>query len=168
MTQENPFIKIRTFSDIEEIFSEMERDEDLANTKVLPGQDKITWDSYVFRAVEGEQSKALAIWGHIWSLEENLERERKAGATEEELEYTKAKLLELHDRGYRYGEWWSVVCHDRPDIGDAHISTLWPISRRDFEYARRMHWEIWSSFLTKTKAEVAMAKQQKIEQEEAE
>lgn len=149
---------VGSFEDLDELFEEMAQDEEAANARVLPRQREIDWGSYVFRAVENGAGQALAIWGHVWTLEEFLEREKKAGAEPDELGYVEFRAKELHARGYRYGEYYSIVA-ERPDIGSAHIASLWPISRRDFEYARRLRWEIWPDFLERMKVEVRTDKQ---------
>ena len=140
--------RVRSFNSLEEMLAAMDADEEEANARPLMApQREVTWGSYVFKVEQIADNEALAIWGHVWSLEEYQERETKAGAEPEELRYSTERLVDAHERGYRYGEYWSVVCSDRPDFGSAHVSTLWPITRRDFEYTRRNGWrlghEIW-------------------------
>jgi hypothetical protein len=140
--------RVTAYSSLEEMLTAMGQAEDEANAKrLLAPQREVTWGSYTFKAEMVGEQEALAVWGHVWSLEEYQEKERKAGAEEDELRYSTERLVDAHERGYRYGDWWSVVCSDRPDLGSSHVSVLWPITRRDFEYARRNGWrmghEIW-------------------------
>jgi hypothetical protein len=140
---------------LEEILAYMAEAEEEANARpLLPSQREIDWGSYVFSVEEVGEGEALAIFGHVWSFDEWQEKEKRAGATQEELDYSSERIVDAHERGYRYGEYWSVATFGRPDIGSKHISVLWPISRRDFEYARRIDWRLNEEFFRRVQEQV--------------
>jgi hypothetical protein len=147
---------IFTGKNLEEIFEQMDQAEAEANERVLPAQRAIDWNERVFRAVSDGEGGAIAIWGKVWSQEEWQRREADAGATEAELRSSLQVLLSSHDRGYRFGEYWSVVTPEG-EIGSAHISSLWPITVDDFEVAKRNEWQIWPEFLARIQGEVHQA-----------
>jgi hypothetical protein len=64
-----------------------------------------------------------------------------------------------YTRGYRFGRWYSVVEPDG-EVGSAHISACWPISRRDFEYARRNGWRLGHQIRERLHAEMQRAKEE--------
>lgn len=147
-------IHITGFGSLEEMLEHMQAAEAEANAAYLaPQQRAIDWGAYVFRAVPDGENGALAIWGHVWTLTEWRERETKAGATEDELVYSTERLVDAHGRGYRYGEYYSEICPEG-DHGSAHISTLWPITRRDYEYARRIGWRMGTEIWARLRAEI--------------
>jgi hypothetical protein len=148
---------IMGFDTLDEMLAFIAKAEDAVQAQpITPQQQSIDWGAYVFRAVADGPDHALAIWGHVWSLTEWREKEIAAGATQEELEYSTERLVDAHERGYRYGEYYSEP-YPKGDIGSAHISTLWPISRRDFEYARRIGWRMGNEIWERLRAEVGAA-----------
>lgn len=108
-------------------------------------QRGITWGGYALRLQpyeEAGETKVLAIFGYIYTVEEIEKQEIAAGSDVEggELRYMMERLYELYDEGYRYGNWYSTICVEG-DIGDAHLSTLWPITEADYHHALNNRWE---------------------------
>lgn len=132
---------IFSFDNMEEFFAQQAANEAQANTNVVPPQREITWGSYVVRLVPD-----LVIWGSIPEWDDLVAKERSYYADpfdegeEEEFTYTIEGLKDRLERGYVFGTWSSVI--EPGELGDAHISTLWPIQRRDYEYARRLGWRM--------------------------
>lgn len=145
-----PGINIVGFDSMEEMLAYQAEQEAIANAQVLPKQLEITWGDYVFRVIDG-----LAIWGEIFT------RETFLGPNEddEELIAEWEDLQDAYDRGYRYGQWYSVV-EPKGEYGSAHLVNLWKITERDFERARLVNWEVWSEFASRISEEILQAHNQ--------
>lgn len=151
------------FKSFEAMQAWMGRQEDEANANVVSAQREITWGDYVIRLVP-----TLVIWGRIYGKQEIYDIERKYYADpfeegeQEEFEYTINVLEDSHARGYRYGWWSSEIESGEP--GDAHISTLWKISKSDYEIAQRNGWKLWPELALRLKADFTAAKRERDEQ----
>lgn len=113
------------FGSIEEAFAKMEDAERAANLVLHPRQQSINFGDYVIREAHG-----FIIWGYILEKEQRDEGE-DAGTVDQ--------LDRLFVRGYRYGRWHSSVLPEG-EFGDAHISTMWPIMKEDFDKAGKYGW----------------------------
>jgi hypothetical protein len=134
--------KIIGFSTYEEMqaYIDQQADELAESMKHLaPEQLNIALGTHVLRLVGEENETSLAIFGYIFTVEELVTNELNAGATSDELLYMLDKSQDLFEQGYRYGNWISRICPEG-EVGDAHISTLWPISEADYEHARNNRW----------------------------
>lgn len=125
------------FNDIDEALAWIQKNEELANRKVHPIQQKVVRGTYALRLYAEE----LTIYGYVLSEEEVRQGEVDAGADEDELNFTMEHLEGSYQRGYRFGKWHSVACHDG-ELGDAHVSTLMPITKEDFELAKLSDWNV--------------------------
>jgi hypothetical protein len=144
-----------SFTSFEEAMEHMAEQEAAANESVSPAQRAITWGDYVIRLVPD-----LVIWGAIpeWDDLVAMERGYYADPFKEdeqaEFEYTIAGLRDRLERGYVFGSFTSAD-FPQPELGDAHISTLWKISKEDYEIARRNDWHLWPELALRLKAEFA-------------
>jgi hypothetical protein len=102
-------------------------------------QEGISYGSYALRLVP-TGDKPLVIFGRVAPLKEFAVSELEHGADLDELVFTLTRLRDLHERGYRYGTWYSTVCPDG-EVGDAHVTTLWPITEADYQHALNNRWE---------------------------
>lgn len=145
---ESPFVV--TYDSFEEMLEDQRRKEEAANAAVLPIQaEKVVWDSY---AAAYHVATGTWIYGRIWSREEL--REKNTVPLEEAQEYgyesveafldaEDERWQEIYGRGYRTGTWFSTmdpICAGPGEIGDHHISGLWPISKEIFEEAKAAGW----------------------------
>lgn len=128
----------KEFDSVEDAFEWMRKQEEEANKRLHPAQKRIVRGSYVMRPAP---EVPCMIFGYIFTLEEIEEGERQCGADEEELAYTLRTLSESFNRGYRHGRWYSFVEPDG-ELGDAHISNLWPISEEVFNRAKESGWKL--------------------------
>jgi len=151
------------FDSVEEMNEYMAKQEQDAVERTLPRQWEIGWGSYVIRLVED-----LVIWAHIFTEEEFLELERNAEGPgtpeeiEEEVQAELAQLREGYNLGYRYGKWYSVI-EPAGEYGDAHVSSLWPITKADFALGLSNDWEIGSPLMDRLRAEITEAIKRKEE-----
>lgn len=128
---------MKEFNDFEEALEWIQQNEAIANRKVHPIQAKILRGCYALRPYTND----LVIYGYVLTEEEIRWDELKYGADEGELEFTIQHLNASFERGYRYGKWHSVACHDG-EYGDAHVSTLMPLTKEDFELAKLSDWNV--------------------------
>jgi len=106
---------------------------------LTPEQLSITFGGYAIRFVP-HGDLTLAIFGHVFTNEEMVSKEVESGASSDELIVILSKFHQLYADGYRYGEWFSVICPEG-EVGDAHVTTLWPITEADFEHAKNNRWD---------------------------
>jgi hypothetical protein len=133
---------IRSFRSFDEMIEYMAEATNAANANLLPEQRALTWGSYWFRPYED-----IIIFGYVFTEAELAERERysyhNGGPLDEEEEaeftWTIARTKENHERGYLFGEAWSVW-EPHGELGDTHRASAWPISREQFEFARAAGW----------------------------
>lgn len=118
------------YDSIEEMFAAMERAEREANERATPTQRAITFGDYVVRPMS---DAGVIVFGLIWPKDLRDADENPA---------TIARLDASHERGYRTGKWSSDFVPEG-EIGDAHIATLWPITREEYELAERLDFVTW-------------------------
>jgi hypothetical protein len=152
---------VQGFDSMEEMTAYLMQQERQAIENALPEQWNITWGARVVRIVD-----KLAIFGQIYTEREFLAENTKAGeAPSEEILYELDDLRNAHQRGYRYGRWYSVV-EPEGEYGSAHVSTLWEITTLDFDTARAGGWVIWSDLAERLYAEQSQAITNHEEEEE--
>src|SRR5262245_1154722 len=94
------------FNSMEEAFAAMPEGTERANAVPSPAQTQITWGDYwvrfwgvpIFGYIETRDDLALSEYG------KNPDEERIA-----EADYTMARMIENHDRGYMFGKAYSVI-----------------------------------------------------------
>lgn len=126
-TGDNPFAI--PFESVDDAFAAMDKAERAANESAHPFQKAIGYGSFAMRVAQG-----LTIWGFI---------PEKADVEPYE---------ETFERGYRFGKWYSAVCPDG-ELGDAHISTLWPVMYEDFEHAKANGWMLENALASDVQSE---------------
>lgn len=142
------------FDSADEMFQYMADQEEKAMLDTLPEQWQIKNGDRVFRQVEG----GLSIWGQIFTWDEFLADNTPAGKKpDEEILQELEDLKNAHDRGYRYGRWFSEVEPDG-EYGSAHVVSLWRISHSDFEIARRNEWQLYPALAYQIETEVQAAR----------
>jgi hypothetical protein len=124
------------FESLDDAFDYMRQAEEKANATLLPSQQSITWGSYWMRPYED-----FLIFGYVYTREENIAGEVKAGSSMEELEYTTRTLDSSHDRGYRFGMAYSII-EPRGELGSTHIANMCPIDREVFLTAQAQGWKL--------------------------
>ena len=133
---------VRSFNSMEEMFDFMARATESANAHLADEQKALTWGSYWFRPFDD-----FVIFGYVFTQEEFEARERwsyhRGGALDEEEEaefgFSKAHVLDAHERGYLFGEAFSVS-EPSGELGDTHRANAWPITAEQFEAAKAAHW----------------------------
>lgn len=125
-------MKIKDFNDMSEILAEEQAAQDEADERVRPWQaDLKVGDKFV------KYAHGLVIFGEVL---DPVEEERKAGADEDEVEYTRELYSEPHMQNYRMCRCFSVTCPNG-EMGDVHISTIGAVITNDqFEDARKAGW----------------------------
>lgn len=105
----------------DELGKEMRKHEKIANEAILPKQREIVYGSYWIRA-----------WGNMLVFGRVLSREAsETGQTRE----TVRALRDAYERGYRFSRSYSVL-DIHGELGDVHISVVWPIREEEFEAAQ--------------------------------
>lgn len=146
--QELPFgHKIIGFNSLEEIINYMARQEVESNAEALDYQQEIQRGTYVVRIM-----RDLVIWGYLMTEEEITDGYGTDPESLEELRYELEAMRDSFSRGYRYGKYFSEVEPDG-EYGSAHVVTLWPITKADFEIAQRNGWLITEEQLAKIQGE---------------
>jgi len=141
-----------TFEEMDDFLAESER-EAIANT--LPEQWQITWGSYVVRVVE-----RLVIFGIVYTEEQFLNTSLKGEAEyDEEIRAELDDLRAAHERGYRYGRWFSEVEPDG-EYGSAHVVNLWRITEEDFVAARHNGWHLNPDLIVRMHKEISAARRE--------
>lgn len=131
------------FGSLDEAFDFMTRQTEIANASLTPEQRSLTWGSCWFRPYEG-----IVIFGHVYTAEEFEQKERHSyhrggpldAEEEAEFAYAKERVLDAHERGYLFGEAFSVW-EPTGELGDTHRASAWPITERQFESARTAGWD---------------------------
>lgn len=126
------------FGSLDEMFAAQAEAEKVANDNVLPKQREITWGTYWMRPTDD----GIIIWGYVMTLDEVIQEEIEYSYPDEpEVDPTaiRSHFTERYERGYRYGRAHSLWCPEG-ELGDSHISVLWPITKEDFELAKTSGW----------------------------
>lgn len=153
-----PGIKIIGFNSLEEILAyQAEKEAEVQAMPLLPEQEAITWGDYAVQVV-GDEQESLMIYGHIYTEDEYVRLGIEAGGNSDEMAYELAHLHETYARGYRYGEWYSTAA-PKGDLGDVHISAMWPISKSIYLAAQAEGWpfsvEIARKMVNEVRASIA-------------
>ena len=153
-----PGIDIIGFSSLEEMLQYQERQRMLlaeAFKNVLPQQLWVDRGSYAIRILREGEEIVLIIFGRVYDEEEFTFLEITAGAstTNGELDAILNRYRQLHREGYRYGRWYSDQFPDG-EIGDAHVTDLWPITEADYHHALNNNWECPGYLLTRVLDEI--------------
>jgi hypothetical protein len=132
-----------SFESLEQAFAFMDESEAEANQRVLPEQRGITWGDHAVRvwASPTVGTPPLMIYGQIFTEDQLVATETDAGATADEIVYELRVLRESHARGYRYGQWFSLVT-PAGEYGEAHIADLWTLSEEEFQRAQSHDWAL--------------------------
>lgn len=147
-----PGVSVIGFDSAEEMEAYMVSEEKHAMENTMDEQWAIPWGGYVFRITDG-----LAIWAHIFSEREFLAENSKPGqGPDEEILYELDGLKAAHELGYRYGRWHSEVVPEG-EYGSAHVVSLWPITKQDFEAARENGWKLWEEIARRINEETQEA-----------
>lgn len=124
--------QIRRFDSLEDMQTWMRVNEDLANRVLATEfQKQIQPGDYVARPHD-MGGIPLLIVAKTMTLVEFLKGEAEAGAKGHELVEEEQQMLSVFERGYRYARWYSVLVPEG-EYGDAHISSLYPITQQLFE-----------------------------------
>ena len=137
----NDHIRVTSYNSVEEMLADQAEREASANAAVMDRQREIVWGSYAIRFYESGENETLLIFADLYDLETLVAAEESAGTDAEELEMFRARTEMLYQRGYRSGDYYSVI-EPTGEFGDAHIATMWPISQDDFERARELGWHL--------------------------
>jgi hypothetical protein len=127
--------QIQFFDDIDDMFAALDKGVKKANDMTLPRQKLIQYGDYWMRMWED-----LIIFGRISTTEELDAEERRLGATEEEIAYEHEAMDYSYSRGFRFGRAYSIV-EPTGELGDTHISQMVPITKEEFEDAKRLNWD---------------------------
>ena len=111
----NAIVSFTSFEEMQAYFAEAEAANEAATQ---PWQREITWGDHVVRMHEYPDG-VLAIWGHIYTIEEFIDAEEKAGAPGTQIVAELRQLRARHAEGHRYGRWHSVI-EPAGEIGDVH------------------------------------------------
>jgi hypothetical protein len=143
---------IQGFESLEEMQRYLLAEERSMIARTLPEQWNITWGARVVRNADG-----LPIFGHVFTEREFLgESITGDPAQDEETMAELDDLRDAHERGYRYGRWYSTVEPDG-EYGSAHVVALWEITETDFERARAGGWTLWPELAERVYTEQSQA-----------
>ena len=153
--------KIIGFSSMEEMAAYMAEAEARVAEQMkhlTPEQSGISFGSYALRLIPvgDDVNDTLVIFGRVYSYAEVELLELASGADplHGELRTIMERFNRLHADGYRYGRWFSNVCPEG-EVGDAHVTTLWPITEADYQHALNNSWECPAYLLTRVLDEMA-------------
>lgn len=130
-------MEIREFESFESAMTAIAEGIKQANANLAPEQKAIDWGDYWVRFEPQEQ---LIILGYTFTLQENIDSERNAGADEDEIEYMRDRLMESHDDGLLFGRAYSVIVPDG-ELGSTHRFSMWPIDKQSFDNMQAVGWD---------------------------
>lgn len=122
------------FDSFEEMQKHISASVERAKANIQPRQAKITYGDYWMRIWED-----VLIFGHISTLKELEAEERRLGADDAEIAWERKVLENSYADGFRYGRAYSVI-EPRGELGDTHVSVMYPITKEEFEQARAANW----------------------------
>lgn len=133
--------QVHSFESVEQALAFMAERERAANEQVTETQREITEGSYFKRVLDIPEH--VVIYGYIPTMDE-VERTERAYLTEDaegeaEWEFTKQMMLDSRKRGYFFSHCYSVIVPEG-EMGDVHISTMQPITKAEFDEAKRNDW----------------------------
>lgn len=146
---------VQSFDSWEEAQAAMRKAEEAANASLVEEQRRITWGDYWCRPVP---DLGIFVFGQVMPLELVMQEEMAAGSDPEELAYTEASLREKHERGYMFGNAYSVM-EPRGELGDTHRANMWPITEEEFEEVKQHGWQPTRDFIRKVLSEGRAAQQ---------
>lgn len=138
-------MNVRSYGSFDEMMSDMAAAEAEANEKVTDIQRQITWGSKAMALVY-HGTTYIPIFGsvyskqHLWDSERKYYPEKMSDEQDEEFSEILSNIEDAHERGYRYGDWFSIL-EPAGEIGSHHIVNLYPITDEDFEVAKASGWE---------------------------
>lgn len=134
--------RVVSYGSFEEMMAEQQKKEEEANQRVLAIQREITYGSYALRPYETKEG-ILPILCKVPTIEEFLEDEgydENNPEDMEEKEYALQSLKQRYERGYRFAYCSSII--EPGEWGDFHISTAFPITKEEYEFAAAHDWHI--------------------------
>jgi len=130
-------VTAKDFNSIEELFSSIEKQRELADHQITNAQNSIKPGDKVIRITPG-----LAIYGEILDpLKEEIPYyDFKESFDVAEWDRMKQKFTGLWKTSYRYGRFYSPRCSEG-ELGNIHLSTIHVlISEDDFKRAKKAGW----------------------------
>lgn len=128
-----------TFDSDEEMQGFLAASEEAANQRVAPQQRAIGEGDYwvrFYRVVD-----RLIIFGQVHHLTRVWHEEVRLGATEAEADYVVRHAKDRRARGYVFGTCYSII-EPEGELGDTHVSEVWPITAHLFDAAKAVRWNI--------------------------
>lgn len=128
----------RTYDSWEQMFDAIRESEARANATLTPAQKAVVYGSYWVTLYPDYGD--LWVFGYVLTEEESYRSEIEAGADPEEARYTAERLRDSYARGYRFGKAYSVITPEG-EYGSTHVASIaMPITKEQFEQARRDGW----------------------------
>lgn len=127
-----------SFDSLDEAFAAMARGEAAANARLHERQRAMIPPCWFVRVVDLGPDRVV-IFGEVPAFERLRAMEIALGGSQEEADSTDAMLRAAGERGYLFGQCFSVVEADG-EWGSTHKAEVWPITQAQFEEAREFQW----------------------------
>lgn len=128
----------KEFDSFESMIEYMDEQTKIANAGLADEQKKLTYGSHF---VNFDIEDNIVIFGYVFTEDENVASEKRAGASEDEAQSTLASVRDAHERGYLFGRCYSTV-EPRGELGDTHRANAWPIPASLFGAACEAGWNV--------------------------
>lgn len=131
-------VHFESFDSLDEAFATMARGEAAANARLHERQRAMTPPCWFVRVIDFGNDRVV-VFGEVPAFEEMDRVERELGAGDEEARETDKMLRGAFERGYLFGQCFSVV-EPEGEWGSTHKVDVWPITQAQFEEAREFNW----------------------------
>ena len=135
-------MKIESFNTLDEMMASLQRNEAAAMARLTPLQ-RVLLPLREFYWMRPAPQYECVIFGY-YNLDDMIALE-KSLTPEDEMDWHPGWVVSTTDknlvRGYKSGRAYSVIEPDG-ELGDTHVSTMWPITKESFEQAKAMRWDV--------------------------
>jgi hypothetical protein len=132
-------VHITGHESLDEMFDEMERAEQVANSLTTPRQKRHLAAAFENPTRWFRVADDLLIVGETTPVAAQAAREVECGATD--LDYEYARFAEQHARGYIYGTAYSVIVPDG-ELGSTHVSQVVWCDPDVFDVLKQYGWSL--------------------------
>lgn len=130
-------MEIEVFDNLEDAFESIRRSEARADALATDEQRAIGWGDYF--AVIPELNGGIRAWGRVFGRDELEQEERNAGAPDEEIVWTMARMDAAFERGRRFAWSYSEIEPDG-ELGTVHVCKMRKITEEEFNAAKKGGW----------------------------
>lgn len=133
-------MQIKSFKSFDDMVTFMEANERIAIGNTRPWQWAIGYGDHWMRSITAFGQESMPVFGYVLTLNEIEQAEMETGSDEDELAYTITQTENSFRRGYRFSRFYSMT-ESEGELGNVHVSNLYPITAEQFELAKSKEWK---------------------------